>query len=79
MNVLRIDDPGVIMDKRKVSKIRNGEERRFFFFFSIIQEYFRAKGEEDMEETDMRGHNVAKMPSIWEDAISWSNSILSLT
>lgn len=51
----------------------------FFFFFQFTQEDFRAKGEEDIEGTDMRGHNVAEMPSIWEDAISWSNSILSLT
>lgn len=53
--------------------------KEIFPFFSLTQEYFRAKGEEDLEETDMMGYNVAEMPSIWEDAISWSNSILSLT
>ena len=68
------------MDKGKVSKIRKKRAQEiFFFFFSITQESFSAKGEEDIEETDMRGHNAAEMPSIWEDAISWSNSILSLT
>lgn len=64
------------MDKRRVSKMRKQELRRIIIF-SITQEYFRAKG--DIEETDMRGHNAAEMPSIWDDAISGSNLILSLT
>ena len=47
--------------------------------FSITQEYFGSKVEKDIEETDMGGgDNVDKMPTIWEDAISWSNFVLDL-